>query len=131
MPSIEKQPQTLPPFVINLFFVIGLLSALAIRALIVLTHVKPEWFRTVWYAGVLGYMIFFSYRYFISQKRKNTIRQYNLISKIKSGDTLSGAEQEATVYLLSSIEKSRENLNYLFIFALSFLAIILDVYLGM
>ena len=127
----NNQPHTLPPAVINTFFIIGLLSALAIRSLIVLANIKPEWFRPVWYAGVFGYILFFSYRYFISQKRKKTIKQYDLISKIKAKKTLSDPEREATVYLLSSIEKSRENANYLFIFATSILAIATDIFLKM
>jgi hypothetical protein len=98
--------------------------------LIVLPHFRPELFRPAWYLGTVGYVLFFLYRYAISQKRRNTIEHYALIPKLKQQTQLSDAERQAIVYLLSSIRKSRENLNYLFIFLLSVLAIGLDVLLS-
>lgn len=123
-------PHTLPSSFINLFFIVGLLAAFSFRILIVLPHVRPELFRPVWYLGTFGYVLFFLYRYAISQKRRNTIENYALIPKLKQQGTLSEDERQAIVYLLSSIKKSRENLNYLFIFLLSILAIGLDVVLS-
>lgn len=125
----KHTPHTLPPTVINLFFIIGILSALAFRLLIVFTHLKPEWFRPTWYLGIIGYILFFAYRYNISQKRKKTIEEYDLIAKLENGYTLSAAERQAVSYLLASIKQSRENLNYLFIFALSIIAVLLDILL--
>jgi hypothetical protein len=125
-----RSPHTVPPLVINVFFLIGVISALSFRALIVFTHVSPQWFRPVWYLGTIGYLIFFLYRYWISHKRKNAIRQYGLLEKLRGGTSLSGEEREAVVYLLSSITKSREDLNYLFIFILSFLAVAADLILS-
>ena len=123
-------PHTLPSSFINLFFIVGLLAAFSFRILIILPHIRPELFRPAWYLGTFGYVLFFLYRYAISQKRKNTIENYELIPKLKQQTTLSDDERQAMVYLLSSIRKSRENLNYLFIFMLSFLSIALDVVLS-
>ena len=80
--------------------------------------------------GTIGYILFFLYRYAISQKRKKAIEQYELIPKLKQQTRLSKEEIEVVVYLLSSLRKSREHLNYLFIFALSFMAIIADILLS-
>lgn len=121
-----KSPQTLPIWVINLFFLIGLLSAIAFRVLIVVQHLRPELFRLVWYGGIIGYVIFFSYRYFISSKRRNAIAHYGLIEKLRENVCLTDGDRDVVVYLLSSIAKSRENLNYLIIFVLSLLAVIAD-----
>jgi hypothetical protein len=125
--SQARLPHTVPTPVINLFFVIGVLSALSIRALIIFTHVHPEWFRPVWYLGTIGYVIFFLYRYRISQKRKQAISRYGLLDKLRGQGELSGEEREVLVYLLSSLAKSREDLNYLIIFILSILAVALDL----
>ena len=127
---MNHTPHTLPPVVINLFFVIGLISALAFRILIVFVHLKPELFRFTWYVGIIGYTIFFLYRYQISQKRKKAIRDYDLISKLEENVCLSEEDRQVVVYLLSSIKKSRENINYLFIFALSLLAVAVDIILS-
>ena len=109
-----------------MFFVIGLVAACSFRVLIVFSHTYQDLFRPAWYLGTIGYLFFFLYRFVISQKRKRAIEQYELIPKLKQSGQLSEEDREVMIYLLSSIRKSRENLNYLFIFGLSFLAIIVD-----
>lgn len=127
---MRQTPQTVSPFVITLFFVIGLVSAFAFRVLIVFVYLRPEWFRPTWYVGIVGYTLFFLYRYRISQKRKKAVDDYRLIEKLEQGVPLENIDRQVLVYLLSSIRKSRENLNYLFIFALSLLAVVLDIVLA-
>lgn len=122
-------PHTVPTYVINLFFVIGLFSALSFRMLIVFSHIKTELFRPVWYVGIIGYVFFFMYRYIISEKRKKAIHDYDLITKLQKDLCLTEEDREVVVYLLSSIKKSRENINYLFIFGLSIVAIVTDILL--
>ncbi|MDH4321651.1 MAG: hypothetical protein OEV73_09170 [Desulfobulbaceae bacterium] len=127
---MRRPPETVSPLVINLFFGIGLLSAFAFRILIVFVHLCPEWFRPTWYLGIVGYTVFFLYRYRIAEKRRNAVVGYNLIEKLERQDPLSGEDRQVLIYLLSSIRKSRENINYLFIFALSVLAVLLDIVLA-
>ncbi len=122
----QLPPQTVSPYVINLFFVVGLVSACSFRILIIFSHTWQDLFRPVWYLGTTGYLLFFFYRFAISQKRKKAIKQYGLIPKLQQSGQLAEEDRQVIVYLLSSIQKSRENLNYLFIFGLSFLAIIAD-----
>ncbi len=124
---MKHSPHTLPPAVINCFFVIGLVSALSFRSLMALKELQPDMFRLVWYVGLVGYILFFSFRYFISSKRKKAIIDYNLLAKLQSGENLSEDDRQVVTYLLSSLQKSRENINYLFIFATSSIAILLDI----
>ena len=123
----KHHPHTLPKSVIYGFFIIGLLSAIAFRIIIVFQRIQPTWVRPVWYAGVLGYMAFFLYRYSISRKRKNAIRDYDLITKLNNNACLTDEDREVVIYLLSSIKKSMEDLNYYLIFILSVLAIAADI----
>lgn len=128
--SQSRLPHTVSPAVINLFFLIGVISAISFRALIIFNHVHPEWFRPVWYLGTGGYVLFFLYRYWISHKRKKAIQQYALLDKLQGPGELSREEREVLVYLLSSLAKSREDLNYLLIFFLSILAVAADLLLS-
>jgi len=64
-------------------------------------------------------------------KRKKAIDKYDLISKLKANKKLSDEDREITIYLLSSIKKSRENINYMLIFTLSIVAILMDLFLSM
>jgi hypothetical protein len=128
---MTSPPKTVPPFVIYLFLVIGLLSAVAFRLLTIVNTFAPALMRPVWYFGVIGYIFFFAYRYHISEKRKNAIRANRLLEKIQSPGEISGEDRALIAYVLSSIIKSKENLNYLFIFILSIAAIALDIVLAM
>jgi len=107
--------------------VLGLTTSLAFRLLIILNHVEPSWVRPVWYFGVLGNLVFFYYRFKVTKKRKRAVRKYHLIEKINSGSTLSDKERNALVYLLQSIDRSPESVNYLIISVFSVVAIILDI----
>jgi len=119
-------PKIVPKPVIVGAFVIGLLSSVAFRAIILLQKYNPGWVRPVWYFGVLGYMLFFIYRYSISHRRKRAIEQSGIIEKIRTGETLSTDDRDAALYLLNSVRKSQEDWNYLAIFVLSIVAIALD-----
>ena len=108
-------------------FILGLLTAIAVRALIILSYVQPTWVRPVWYFAVLGNFVFFYYRYQITEKRKHAIQDHHLIEKLSTDQSLSHEDREVLVYLLSSIKKSPEHLNYLIIFVFSIIAIGLDL----
>ena len=128
--SVEThKPQTAPKYIIYLFFILGLISAIAFRGIIVFQHLEPSWVRPVWYIGTIGYFFFFLYRYLITKKRKHAIEHYKLIEKLKANDCLSDEDREVALYLLSSIKVSLEDINYALIFALSVIAIIADIVL--
>ncbi len=124
-------PKTVSPFVIYLFLVIGLLSAISFRLLTIINTFSPSLFRPVWYFGVIGYIFFFAYRYHISEKRKNAIRANRLLEKIQGQGEITTEDRALIAYVLSSIIKSKENLNYLFIFVLSIAAVGVDIMLAL
>jgi hypothetical protein len=126
---MSTTPKIVPKPVILGFFFVGLLSSVAFRAIILFQKFSPDWVRPVWYFGVIGYMIFFLYRYFISQRRKRAIAQTAIIEKIGAGSPLNAEDREAALYLLNSIRKSQEDWNYLAIFILSLVAVVLDLLL--
>jgi hypothetical protein len=126
---MSSAPKIIPKPIIVGFFLIGLLSSVAFRAIILLQKYSPGWVRPVWYFGVVGYMVFFMYRYYISQRRKRTIAHSGIIEKIRAGTTLRGEDREAALYLLKSVRASQEDWNYLAIFVLSIAAIALDLLL--
>lgn len=123
----KQQPHIVPQSVIYAFFVLGLVSAIAFRGIIVFQHLEPTWVRPVWYIGTIGYFFFFLYRYMITKKRKHTIAHYQLIEKLKANACLEDEDREAALYLLSSIKFSLEDINYALIFILSVLAIVADI----
>lgn len=124
-------PKTVPSFVVYLFLIIGLLSAVAFRLVTIINTFIPSLLRPVWYFGVIGYIFFFAYRYHISEKRKAAIRANRLLEKIQGPGEITGEDRALIAYVLSSIIKSKENLNYLFIFILSIAAVAVDILLAL
>lgn len=106
---------------------LGLATSIAFRLLVIVNHVEPSWVRPVWYFAVLGNLVFFYYRFKVTKKRKSAVRKNHLIEKIKDGAELNDTERGALVYLLQSIDKSPESINYLIISIFSVVAIIMDL----
>jgi hypothetical protein len=119
-----------PAYKIYGYFLLGLSTAIAFRALIVIDHVAPAWVRPVWYFGVLGNFVFFMYRFRVTERRKKVVKEFQLIEKVRSGADLSEDERDVLVYLLNSIKLSPEHINYLVIFLFSLLAIAMDITLS-
>ena len=121
------KPALVPKHTIYGFFLLGLVSSIAFRAIILFQHLEPSWVRPAWYIGVLGYLFFFLYRYRISKKRKKAIDDFALIKKVRSGAALNEEDREVLAYLLLSIKSSLEDVNYATIFLFSILAILADI----
>jgi hypothetical protein len=126
----ENPPHTVSRYVIYSFFSLGLVSAIAFRAIIVFQHVEPAWLRPVWYIGTIGYFLFFLYRYMITRKRKKAIEEFQLIEKISTNTCLTDIDRKIVLYLLSSVKNSLEDINYAIIFLLSIVAIAADLFLS-
>jgi len=124
-----QNPHTVPKYVTYGFFLLGLFSAIAFRAIIVFQQLEPDWVRPAWYIGTVGYLLFFLYRFEITKKRKKAISEYGLIEKVDS-ETLTDEDRQALLYLLSSIKVSLEDMNYAIIFFLSIGAIAADIILS-
>jgi hypothetical protein len=122
--------KTLPKWVINLFFFIGLFSAICIRALMIINHYSPRWAGYAWRTAVIGYIFFFSYRFYIAGKRRRSITQFRLIEEVEQCNALKPETKSELLYILGSIRKSKETYNYAFIFVLSIIAIIIDLFLN-
>ena len=127
--TIPRNKYLIPEFYIHLFFIIGLLSTLSIRLIIIAKYIDPALVRLFWYMGISGYIIFFAFRFHITTKRKNLIITHGIIPKINASKEFDENDKELIEYILSSIIKSKEHLNYLFIFASSFAAIMIDLML--
>jgi hypothetical protein len=75
------------------------------------------------------YVFFFGYRYWIGCRRRRIIRKYRLIEKIEKTEALDAGTQDATLYILRSIIRSKELFNYALIFLLSLAALLMDLFI--
>lgn len=127
---MKVKPKTFPQPIILFTFVVGILCAAGFRSLTVINVLDPRLVRPIWYFAVIGYVYFFAYRYYISNKRRRVIEDNALLSKLCQNKELDKDDKELISYILSSLMKSKENINYLFIFIMSIVAILLDVFIS-
>ncbi|MFP4473146.1 MAG: hypothetical protein ACLFPX_04640 [Candidatus Omnitrophota bacterium] len=124
-------PKAFPKPVATMFFLIGLISAISFRIIIIVQHFHPAWVRIFWYLAVITNIIFFLFRYHIALKRKRAVNSTVISQKLQTGQPLAPQDRDALLYLLTSINRSRENLNYLSLFILSLIAIVIDILLSL
>lgn len=125
--SPKGPPKVAPPYIMYGAMLTGLAASIAFRTLVVIEHINADWVRPVWYFAVLGNFFFFYYRFRISGKRKGAIERNRLLEKIEAEEPLSGDDRATLAYLLHSIKKSPENINYIIISIFSLLAIASDL----
>jgi hypothetical protein len=125
----RRAPHTVPHYIIYGFFALGLLTALAFRAILVVQHLEPGWVRPLWYFAVGGNFLFFFYRFMITRKRRRAAEGLGLVEKLKGSAPLAPDDREVLLYLLDSIRVSKENMNYVIISLFSILAILADLVL--
>jgi len=111
------------------FFIIGLIATIAIRAVMVLVHIDPVYGQIAWYVGVSGFFIFFVYKFKVEHARSQLIKKSNLVHKISEGEVIEKGDRELIGSLLCALSSNKDKINYLVIFASSAVAIAIAIYL--
>lgn len=111
------------------FVAIGMVATVSIRAVTLLMHFNPIYGKIAWYVGVGGFLIFFIYKFKISQGRAKLIIQKGLIDKIANQKLLAKDDYKNVEELLCSLVSKKERVNYLFIFILSAVALLFAIYM--
>ena len=116
-------------FLRNFYFWSGIIATLAYRIIIVLNFYNNTWVKISWYIGTIGFIIYFVHRYQISDKRTKLIKNNRLREKIKQSSQINDQDTAALDYILRTLVTSKEKWNYIFIFAMSGLALITGIIL--
>ena len=111
------------------FFIVGLVAIIAVRVVTILEHVKPVYGKVAWYIGILGFVIYFAYKFRIDNNRATLIKERGLMFKISSGDAIEKEDRIAISSILCALSSSMDRINYLVIFASSAIVLLLTVYL--
>lgn len=111
------------------FFVLGLISTVAVRIVTVLIHLDPVYGKIAWYTGVGGFFIFFLYKFRINQERARLVSGQKIMEKVNKGEGLTEDDFSLLRAILCGLTSRKERINYFFIFGLSALALAVAVYL--
>ena len=110
------------------FFILGLIATISIRIVTVLMHLNPIYGKVAWYTGVGGFFIFFLYKYRVNTSRARFVEERRLVEKINNQRKLEEEDYRLVSAILCGISSKKDRINYLFIFGLSLLAIVLALY---
>jgi len=116
-------------FVSWIFFIIGLIATMAIRAVTILANIDPMYAKIAWYFGVFGFLLFFIYKFRVNQSRSDLIDRRNIMQKLIQKNRLTDEDYNFVSSIFCALRSKKERINYLFIFALSAIALILAIYL--
>jgi len=108
----------------TLFFILGVFGALAIRMVLILTHVSQFWSAFAWYLAMISYLFFYHHRYAVEKQRQELIKKYDLINKFKK-EELGDLEKNECLMLLNSIAHSKAKYNLLFWYIITIFTLVL------
>jgi hypothetical protein len=123
-------PAPFPAWVTWLAFTVGLTGAIFLRLILVAKAYWPGMIRPFWYIAIVGNMLFFLFRAYITQRRKRLISGLCLLDKLQDEKSLCQEDYHALRYLVISLNASKEMWNYAVIFILSVIAILWDIAFG-
>ncbi len=118
-------------FVSWVFFIIGIIATVAIRVVTVLIYLDPIYAKIAWYIGVMGFFLFFVYKFRISHIREKRIRESGLADKINANGPLNHEDYILMSSIICSLGSKKEKINYFIIFALSAVALVLAIYMDL
>jgi hypothetical protein len=110
------------------FFLIGVIATVAVRLVTVLIDVNPVYGKAAWYIGIIGFFIFFIYKFKTDHERSVIIRRRALITKMSREDKLEKEDRESLAAILCALSSSKDKINYFFIFSSSAVALALALY---
>ena len=111
-----------------IFFLIGIVATIAIRIVTVLVHIKPIYGQIAWYVGVVGFFIFFLYKFKLERSRHKLIIKKGLMTKISQSKELSEGDRQLVSSILCSLSSNKDRINYVIIFLSSAIALIIALY---
>ena len=111
-----------------IFFVIGIIATIAVRAVTILSNANPVYVQFAWYIGVTGFLVFFIYKFKIDRGRYRLISESRIIEKITQDQTLSSEDRSTIGSIICALISNKDRINYFLIFITSFIALIIAVY---
>jgi len=111
--------------VTTVFFIIGLIATIAIRAIGISGLFNIVVTKILWYIGVLGFLLFFIYKYKVENERRKMIIENNIIKKIILESNIDEKDKEVLSSLLCGFISKKDTINYFVIFFTSAVSLII------
>lgn len=111
-----------------IFFIIGLVATVSVRLVSLFMDYNVIYAKMAWYAGVIGFFIFFLYKFRVETNRAKLIVEKNLMNKIRDNRKLEEDDYWLVSSILCGLSSNKDRINYIFIFGSSILALLFAIY---
>ncbi|MFH1791879.1 MAG: hypothetical protein ABH885_07870 [Candidatus Omnitrophota bacterium] len=109
-------------------FFIALIAVVALRAVNFALAINPAFAKACWYIGIIGFLVFFAYKYRYDAIMHREIARSGLIDKLLNRTPLSRHDYDVMGTLICKLSSKKDKVNYFFIFFFSAVAILIAVY---
>jgi len=109
-------------------FIIALTATISIRAVNVVLDFSQLWAKVFWYIGIVGFTIFFVYKYRYQNLLQKELTKSKLADKLLTKDNLTDHDYEILGTVLCKISSKKDKITFLFIFVSSAIALALAIW---
>jgi len=110
------------------FLFTGLIATIAVRVVNIAMDFSPFWAKVAWYIGIMGFFIYFLYKYRQHKAARRFLINSDIIQKLKKDSLFSAEESEFLSSILCGLRSRKDSANYFFIFSTSALALLIGLY---
>ncbi|MBU3906979.1 MAG: hypothetical protein KKA64_01880 [Nanoarchaeota archaeon] len=114
-----------------IFFMLGLIGAIGLRVILWVNNWNALWGKFVWYLAMISYIVFYSYRYYIEEKRRDLIIYNKLRQKLYSNEDISSEDRRKLRTVLDSIMVSKWRLNLIILIVISIIVLAIQLMLDL
>ncbi|MFA4991020.1 MAG: hypothetical protein WC569_00365 [Candidatus Omnitrophota bacterium] len=111
-----------------IFFIIGLMATVSVRLVSFFMDFNVMYSKIAWYVGVVGFFIFFLYKFRVEAARARLIGRRDLAARIRDKKELDEEDYGLIGAILCGLSSNKDRINYIFIFGSSVLALLFAVY---
>jgi len=117
------------PMVSWVLFFIALIAVISLRAVNLALDINPIFAKALWYTGIVGFFIFFVYKFRYDQILHRELDKTGLKDKLLYKKELSEHDREILGTIICKLSSKKDKINYFFIFVSSALALMLAIYM--
>jgi hypothetical protein len=109
----------------TLFFIIALIATISIRLIGIAGLFSGFIAKFLWYVGIVGFLLFFIYKFKAENARRKIVSDTNIIEKIVNDDKIPYEDKEILVSILCSLTSKKDIINYFVIFFTSGVSLVI------
>lgn len=111
------------PYLAKVLLALGLIGGISLRMTIFLNSYNQDVSNTIWYIGIISYIIFFYIRLSIEKHRHEIYKSPNLIERLEK-NKLTKEDAKTLAEVIRSNKRSNIKFNYMMWFILSIASLI-------